>query len=290
MSWIKLSEELYLSDQSPYSLEKIDGIWYVVDNSTQKKSIPFTDIFNNPVFPVDYSNTDMIVKSLTSSGAVEGKHIRGESANTPGTPAFSFQGDIDTGLYRKSANVMGISSGGVEVSEINSLGVLNGTPGTDKRNVIKSTFQILNTGSNLNCASTSYVSTGYGFSYTPLSASSILRIKFFLSIHHGYGSMNQASSNSLLKIYEHTSIPSIGSAVQGTAKTGDLYTGEAQGFPVSGYFFSTTAHQIALVEVSAINTNLRNYYLAFKSTNASASHALYTATGNHSGYLIEELL
>lgn len=117
MAWIKLSEELYLSDQSPYSLEKIDGIWYVVDNSTQKKSIPFTDIFNNPVFPIDYSNTDMIVRSLTSPGAIEGKHFRGESANTPGTPAFSFQGDINSGIYRIDADRVGFSAGGSRQGE-----------------------------------------------------------------------------------------------------------------------------------------------------------------------------
>lgn len=280
MAWNLVAPNTWKNDRSDYVIEyDPDYSQYVIRSMDGNYTIPFDDIFNNPVFPVDFSQVTVL-----------GKHFRAEGTNTPGTPGFSFQGDINTGFYRVSEDTIGISIGGNKVSEINNFGVLNGTPGTDKRNVIKSTFQILNTGSNLNCASSSYVSTGYGFSYTPLNANSTLRIKFFLSIHHGYGSMNQAGSNSLLRIYEHTSIPSIGSAVQGTARTGDLYTGEAQGFPASGYFYSTTAHQIALIEVPAINTNLRNYYLAFKSTNASANHMLYTATGNHSGYLIEELL
>lgn len=128
MGWIKLSEEAYISDQSPYSLEKIDGVWYVIDNSAQKKSIPFTDIFNNPVFPVDYSNVDMIVKSLVSLGSISGdslnitnaasaKHFRGEAANTPGTPALSFQGDLNSGIYRISEDKIGFSAGGSRQGE-----------------------------------------------------------------------------------------------------------------------------------------------------------------------------
>jgi hypothetical protein len=128
VGWTKLSEEAYISDQSSFSLEKIDGIWYVIDNSVQKKSIPFTDIFNNPVFPVDYSNVDMIVKTLTSIGQVSAdslsvtnsalaKHFRGEAANTPSTPAFSFQGDLNSGIYRISEDKIGFSAGGSRQGE-----------------------------------------------------------------------------------------------------------------------------------------------------------------------------
>lgn len=117
MGWIKLSEEAYISDQSSFSLEKIDGIWYVIDNSVQKKSIPFTDIFNNPVFPVDYSNVDMIVDSLSVTNSALAKHFRGEAANTPSTPAFSFQGDVNTGIYRISEDRIGFSANGIRQGE-----------------------------------------------------------------------------------------------------------------------------------------------------------------------------
>ena len=128
MGWVKISEELYSSDQSNFSLEKIDGIWYVIDNSRQAKSIPFTDIFNNPVFPVDFSNVDLIVKNLVAIEDVSGvdafftnrvfaKHFRAESANTPNTQGFSFQSDIDTGLYNISSDKIGFSAGGSRQGE-----------------------------------------------------------------------------------------------------------------------------------------------------------------------------
>lgn len=128
MAWIKLSEELYLSDQSPYSLEKIDGIWYVVDNSTQKKSIPFTDIFNNPVFPVNLSNSDVLVNSLVSSTYVNATHLRGESANTPATPAHSFKTEISSGLYRESAGVLALSILGIKIAQFDSNGITANLP------------------------------------------------------------------------------------------------------------------------------------------------------------------
>lgn len=128
MSWIKQSDELYINDQTFFSLEKMDGIWYVINNKDNFKSIPFTDIFNNPVFPIDLSNVDLIVKSIVSTGAISGnslditntataKHFRAEGSNTPTTPGFSFQGDINTGFFRKSEDTFGFSAGGIQYGE-----------------------------------------------------------------------------------------------------------------------------------------------------------------------------
>jgi len=287
MSWIKLSEELYLSDQSPYSLEKIDGIWYVVDNSTLKKSIPFTDIFNNPVFPADYSNADMIVKSLTSLGTIEGKHIRGESANTPGTPAFSFQGDIDTGLFRKSANVMGISSGGVEVSEINNFGVLNGTPGTDFRNLIKRQYAVLASG-NPSTQSTSEVSTGIGFSYTPISAVSKLKINISITHHLGYNTQNATPSYGFLRLYSTTgSIPTAGNSPTGSAISSPIINGRA--LNSDPYLWSDSSHLNLQFWVDSLNINARNIYLAH-CVGTSNLISLIFSTGYHSNYMVEEYI
>lgn len=47
------------------------------------------------------------------SGAIKG------ISGTAGTPAFSFASDPDTGVYRKSANNMGMSVGGIEKVDIN---------------------------------------------------------------------------------------------------------------------------------------------------------------------------
>lgn len=139
MTWIKQSDELYINDQTFFSLEKIDGIWYVINNKDNFKSIPFTDIFNNPVFPIDLSNVDLIVKSLVSTGAISGnslaitnaataKHFRGEAANTPATPALSFQTDLDTGLYRISDGIIGVSSNGALVAFFDSNGITANVP------------------------------------------------------------------------------------------------------------------------------------------------------------------
>ena len=40
-----------------------------------------------------------------------------------GSPSYSFQSDTDTGIFRVSANTIGISAGGTKVAEIDSSGV-----------------------------------------------------------------------------------------------------------------------------------------------------------------------
>lgn len=128
MTWIKLSEELYTNTDSNFSLEKIDGIWYVIDNLRQQKSIPFTDIFNNPVF--SFNDVDLLVKTLYSLGnitgqnlislnsisglAVRANHFRSELSSDPTTPGFSAQSDPDTGFYHISSGLFGYSSNGTE--------------------------------------------------------------------------------------------------------------------------------------------------------------------------------
>lgn len=222
MAWIKLSEELYLSDQSPYSLEKIDGIWYVVDNSTQKKSIPFADIFNNPVFPIDYSNTDMLVKSLTSPGTIEGKHFRGESANTPATPAFSFQGDINSGIYRIDADKIGFSAGGSRQGEFGiGYGGFTG-------NVIQSAFA--QTSTQKTNSTDNYTTTGLSCSITPKYINSKILILYFIG-----GSFNDGISSGIkYKLYKN------GSEIIGTYEDIHAYSSSGNtGSKYSAMFFDT---------------------------------------------------
>lgn len=121
MSWIKQNENYYVHSDAPYTLQYIGSTWYVVDNRDQSKSIPFSDIFNNPVFSVDFSNSNLLVNSLSSATTVLANHLRGEAANTPSTPAHSFKTEINSGLYRESAGVMAFSSLGNKVLTINEI-------------------------------------------------------------------------------------------------------------------------------------------------------------------------
>jgi len=72
MAWNKVDDNLYVHDKAPFGLIKIDSVWEVYDLRDKSKFIEFTDIFNNPVFPVDFSNSDLTVKSLNSLGSLNG--------------------------------------------------------------------------------------------------------------------------------------------------------------------------------------------------------------------------
>ena len=128
MTWVKSGENLYTHDQAPFIIENLNGSWGIRDTRDKTSFIPFSDIFNNPVFPIDLSNADVIVKTLNAIGAITGdslsiinaslsKHFRGEANNTPGTPAFSFQGDINSGFYRISEDRIGFSANGIRQGE-----------------------------------------------------------------------------------------------------------------------------------------------------------------------------
>lgn len=110
MSWIKQNDNLYIHDQAPYSLVLSNGIWFVIDNRDQSKSIPFDDILNNPVFPADFSNQ-----------TISARHFRGQSIGDLASPPHSFQGEINSGLYRESAGVLAFAVLGNKVLTINSI-------------------------------------------------------------------------------------------------------------------------------------------------------------------------
>jgi len=109
MSWIKQNENFYIHDQAPFSLSKINGTWFVIDNRDQSKAIPFDDILSNPVFPADFSNETILAK-----------HFRGQATGDLASPPHSFQGEINSGLYRESAGVLAFAVLGNKVLEINS--------------------------------------------------------------------------------------------------------------------------------------------------------------------------
>ena len=65
----------------------------------------FTDIGN-----IDTANLGLLPRT---GGAMSGV-LELDDSNSASTPALSFDGDEDLGLFRKSANIMGFSSGGTE--------------------------------------------------------------------------------------------------------------------------------------------------------------------------------
>ena len=65
----------------------------------------FTEIGN-----IDQANLGLLSKT---GGTMSGPLLI-DNSNSASTPAFSFEGDADLGLFRKSANVMGFSSSGTE--------------------------------------------------------------------------------------------------------------------------------------------------------------------------------
>lgn len=134
MSWIKQNSNLYTHSDAPFSLQYIGSTWYLVDNRDQSKAIPFSDIFNNPVYAIDLSNQDVLVNSLSSTTTISagtvssGTHLRSEGANTPATPGHSFKNEISSGLYRESAGVLALAILGTKIVQFDSNGITANLP------------------------------------------------------------------------------------------------------------------------------------------------------------------
>ena len=74
----------------------------------------FTEIGN-----IDQANLGLLLKS---GGTMSGPLLIDNSSSVS-TPALSFEGDTDLGLYRRSANIMGFSAGGVEQMQFDANGI-----------------------------------------------------------------------------------------------------------------------------------------------------------------------
>lgn len=223
MSWTKINEELYTHSQAPFILEKIDGTWYIFDIRDKSQAIPFSDIFNNPVFPVDLSNSDVLVNSLASSTYVNANHLRGEAANTPATPAHSFKTEISSGMYRISAGKIGFASLGSRVGEFGA------NYGGFTGNVIQSVFAQTNT-QKTNATST-YVNVGMPVTITPKYNNSKILILYFVS-----GCYSGVLGGMQFKLYKN------GSAITDTFEDLQSYGGSSDvGGKYSGMFLDSPA-------------------------------------------------
>ena len=181
MSWIQQNANFYIHSDAPFSLQYIGTTWYLVDNRDQSKAIPFSDIFNNPSFPIDLSTVDVLVKSLSSSTTVSagtvlsGTHIRGEAANTPSTPAHSFKTEISSGFYRESSGVLAMAVLGNKQFSIDSIGNFltpnqprffakkTSTSGITANAIIPTWTEDVDTGNNFNSSTGVYTIPVSGF-------------------------------------------------------------------------------------------------------------------------------
>lgn len=276
MAWNLVAPNTWKNDRSNYVIEyDPDYSQYVIRSMDGNYTIPFDDIFNNPVFPADFSQISVL-----------GKHFRAEANNTPATPGFSFQGDINTGFYRVSEDTIGVSIGGNKVSEINNFGVLDGTPGTDFRNLIKRQYSVL-TGT-ANTQSTSEVSTGIGFSYTPINAGSKLKINISITHQTSYNTQNATPSYGFLRLYSTTgSIPTAGNSPTGTAISSIIINTKAYNF--SPYLWDNSTHLNLQFWIDSLNINARNIYLVHSVGTSNLISTVYS-TSYHSNYMVEEYL
>ena len=77
---------------------------------------------NNGFTTVGSVNSPNLGLLLRSGGTMTGQ-IYGDDASVAGSPAYAFDNDSSTGMYRKSANVIGFSTAGVERFSVDSAGI-----------------------------------------------------------------------------------------------------------------------------------------------------------------------
>lgn len=219
------------------------------------------------------------------------------NAGSATNPALTFGDDLDSGLYSVGPNVVGLAAGGTLTSQLNNRGVLNGTisgASVDGRNLIRRVYGDLrrNDSPTLDAATASptYVSSSVGFSYTPLSADSILKIQFLLSVYVGESGSNVGASYGVIRYYMDTTlIPNLGIAIPGTSTQilNDQWVGttvrNASGFAHNVTLFNPT------IFLKPNTTSNRFFYLGFATTNA-INIFLKTATGQSTQYCVEEYL
>ena len=90
----------------------VAGMWFLrSDNNTLKirgSGSTFTTVGN-----IDQANLGLLPRSGGTSAPMTGQFLADDS-NSASSPAISFDTDTDLGLFRKSSNIMGFSSSGVE--------------------------------------------------------------------------------------------------------------------------------------------------------------------------------
>ena len=96
----------------------VAGMWFLRSDSNTLKIRGSGSSFTT-VGSIDQANLGLLPRSGgTMTGVLEL-----DDSNSASTPALSFDGDEDLGLFRKSANIMGFSSGGTEQMTFDANGI-----------------------------------------------------------------------------------------------------------------------------------------------------------------------
>ena len=99
----------------------VAGMWFLrSDNNTLKirgSGSTFTTVGN-----IDQANLGLLPRSGGTSAPMTGQFLADDS-NSASSPAISFDTDTDLGLFRKSSNIMGFSSSGVEQMVFDANGI-----------------------------------------------------------------------------------------------------------------------------------------------------------------------
>lgn len=165
-------------------------------------------------------------------------------------PSVSFESDTDTGLYRIGADNMGFAAGGVQRSQLSSLGLLNGTLGTDFRNIL----QIQH----------------HGLQPNMINQTETL---------HG-------NTLALYIVVEGTIVPKSSSSKIIVMGSLSQYASNSQGTSVAGYAYIHTASQGALnsSRASALGTMIFRTSRLSSTTaanNGAATHSILTNTSSY---------
>jgi hypothetical protein len=98
---------------------------------------------NNSYFidpAASYGNSITVLRDIETAGnfklSVSGKQYQGYSTDSAATPSFSWIGDTNTGLFRKAADTIALTTGGSEKFSINSTGRAVFTDGSNNLMII----------------------------------------------------------------------------------------------------------------------------------------------------------
>lgn len=125
---------------------------------------------------------------VTGNATLTGRLLNSDGSEA--SPSLTFSSDTDNGFYHIGPNNFGVVAGGAKVSDISSLGTLNGTLGIDYRNLLQTqqtTFGTVLTGTTQIPYDNTIPQITEGIevlsrSITPKSSNSILEIDFQIII------------------------------------------------------------------------------------------------------------
>ena len=93
----------------------VQGMWFLRSDTKEvkikKSTLGFTTVGN-----IDQPNLGLLPRSGGTSAPMTGQFLA-NSGGLASAPDIAFDGDIDTGLYRVSSDILGVSCGGTDVFE-----------------------------------------------------------------------------------------------------------------------------------------------------------------------------